>query len=486
MRRTFIIVNLAVFLIWISFILFLLYRNHFGTPFGKHVETGKHFSTITYWYDIYEGKEKIGRSITSFTKVLDEVIIKIERQMNVDRHGSDSMFREHLRLLCTTDHSIKSFKYMFGFDDEQEEQFSGVADEEKIVVFEETIRKMKKRVIAKQNKEPYVYATLIPAITSQHPPSGSVFLAPVLNLKKHSINTVRIELEDIRPVKIGIHVKSMYKFKIGNTILWGDDNGVIIKEELPGGVVIYSQAETFSQDNSDRVIYDYTDVPFFKSNIHIRNPERLKQSKVRIKGYVLNENIYKNSLASLKADVLTIRKEDTDSLKARTYELPFRSQSFSAYLSPDEWVQSDFEPVKRTGRIYARARGNDSFKLADYLTGYLYSLVRSRPLFFLSDTTDVLQSLSGDFLERSVMYASYARAGGMPTRIVGGLVYKDGYFYFHTWPEVWFDTWVPVDPTFTQFPADCLHIPLVVGTLKDVVSIINDLKNIEIEVLEVS
>ena len=37
------------------------------------------------------------------------------------------------------------------------------------------------------------------------------------------------------------------------------------------------------------------------------------------------------------------------------------------------------------------------------------------------------------------MLASFARAGGLPTRLIGGFVYKDGYFYFHTWPEVWFD-----------------------------------------------
>ncbi|MCX5718411.1 MAG: transglutaminase domain-containing protein, partial [Nitrospirae bacterium] len=65
-------------------------------------------------------------------------------------------------------------------------------------------------------------------------------------------------------------------------------------------------------------------------------------------------------------------------------------------------------------------------------------------------------------------------------------VYKDGYFYFHTWPEVWFDKWIPVDPTLAQFPADVTHIPLKEGTLKDIISILNDLKNIKIEILEAS
>ena len=40
-----------------------------------------------------------------------------------------------------------------------------------------------------------------------------------------------------------------------------------------------------------------------------------------------------------------------------------------------------------------------------------------------------------------------------------------GGFYYHAWPEIWLDRWVPVDPTFGQFPADATHIKLVEGDL---------------------
>ena len=62
--------------------------------------------------------------------------------------------------------------------------------------------------------------------------------------------------------------------------------------------------------------------------------------------------------------------------------------------------------------------------------------------------------------------------------------YFNGYFYFHTWPEVWLDKWVPADPAFAQFPADVTHIPLKQGTLEEIISIIDDLRDIEIEIME--
>jgi hypothetical protein len=82
------------------------------------------------------------------------------------------------------------------------------------------------------------------------------------------------------------------------------------------------------------------------------------------------------------------------------------------------------------------------------------------------------------------MFATYARAGGLPTRLVGGLIYVNGYFYYHIWPEVWLDSWVPVDPVFVQFPADVTHIPLKQGTLEDIISEIDDIRDMKIEIVE--
>ena len=51
------------------------------------------------------------------------------------------------------------------------------------------------------------------------------------------------------------------------------------------------------------------------------------------------------------------------------------------------------------------------------------------------------------------------------------LAYVRGAFYYHAWPEVYIDEgqgqglWLPVDPTFNQFPADATHLRLARGGL---------------------
>ena len=84
---------------------------------------------------------------------------------------------------------------------------------------------------------------------------------------------------------------------------------------------------------------------------------------------------------------------------------------------------------------------------------------------------ETLRSLRGDCNEHTTLFTALARSLGIPTRPVAGIVYsetifEEGAFYYHAWPEVWLgDRWVPVDPTFGQFPADATHLGLIEGDL---------------------
>ncbi len=81
---------------------------------------------------------------------------------------------------------------------------------------------------------------------------------------------------------------------------------------------------------------------------------------------------------------------------------------------------------------------------------------------------DVLKNRRAECQGQSFLYAALARAAGIPTRVVNGLVYSaaaplDGFLY-HTWAQSWDGRrWYSIDPTFGQLPADATHIRLVDG-----------------------
>jgi hypothetical protein len=483
MSRKWKVINTFVLCVWVALLSLLLYRNYTGAELEKPQAINEAINKNIYWYDIYVADKKIGFASTSLERIGGEIIIKHDREMKVSKAGQEILLVERMNSLSDTRYSIKSFEYSSHFKGEKGIRVTGEVDAGEILFFLESPEKRKTYKTA-ANGDFYLPTTFLPAIIQKNPAPNSTFAIPVLDISKLSVDPLKVTLEEIRPLKIGLNVVSLYKFKAGDTTFWCDEKGFILKEEDPSGVKLYSQTEKIAMDPADRLLFDYTQLPSVKANILIDDSETLKILKVRVKNFRYNADIYANSVVSLDRDTLTIRAKSDKRIREETYRLPYAGEKLVKYIHPDEWVMSDYEPLHGTGRIYAKSYNNDAFLFSEYLTNYLFKLVRTMPKFVLSNSEQIFKSLSGDYLERTVMFATYARAAGLPTRLVGGLVYRYGYFYFHTWPEVWLQEWVPVDPTLDQFPADVTHIPLAEGTLKEITSIVGELKAADVEILE--
>ncbi len=138
-------------------------------------------------------------------------------------------------------------------------------------------------------------------------------------------------------------------------------------------------------------------------------------------------------------------------------------------------------------------RAPDRKQAAKELTRWVFAEVDKRPVLSLPNGLEVLRRREGDCNEHTALYVSLARAAGIPARIAAGLVYTDRIdgtpaFYYHAWPEVHLGgstPWVPVDPTFGQFPADATHIKLVEGDLDRQVEILGLMGHIQLAVVEV-
>lgn len=100
---------------------------------------------------------------------------------------------------------------------------------------------------------------------------------------------------------------------------------------------------------------------------------------------------------------------------------------------------------------------------------------------------DVLASRRAECQGHTYLYAALARAMGIPTRVVNGLVYSEMQqaFLFHTWAESSIDgKWRAVDPTFGQPEADATHIRIVEGEEPaDLVPLTDWVGRLSIEVL---
>ena len=127
---------------------------------------------------------------------------------------------------------------------------------------------------------------------------------------------------------------------------------------------------------------------------------------------------------------------------------------------------------------------------AEALTRFVNSTVQKKPTVSLPSAREVLRTRIGDCNEHTALFVAMSRAAGIPARIAVGLAYVRGAFYYHAWPEVYIDEgksrglWLPVDPTFNQFPADATHFRLARGGLDKQAAIIPMIGRVKITILD--
>ncbi|MEW6584625.1 MAG: hypothetical protein AB1442_03330, partial [Nitrospirota bacterium] len=253
-------VNGILFVAWVALLSLLLYINYYGSsPLSvKPHAVEKAFEKKTFWYDIYVKQKKIGYASTSYENVGNEIIIEDERRIKVKKDGKDSVLIGAIKSLCDAAFSIKSFEYHSYFEGEKGITVRGNVEPDAVVFFLESSGKRKVHTIGIKNTTLYLPMTLMPVLIKQRPAPNSVFAVPLLDLVNLAIRESTVVLEEIRPLKIGMDVLSLYRLKTPDTIWWCNEMGYIVKEEHSNGMTLYSQVEGFAKDPAERTLFDYT------------------------------------------------------------------------------------------------------------------------------------------------------------------------------------------------------------------------------------
>lgn len=217
------------------------------------------------------------------------------------------------------------------------------------------------------------------------------------------------------------------------------------------------------------------------ADVEARDELRFRLTGVELAGFELS-----GGRQELRGDTLIVRRERWGALDPG-YTLPYKRMDLRDALAPEPLVQSDHPRIVRQARQVAGRGGAwrlDPKWVAQRLTGAVNTMLEKEITFSVPSALQVLESGRGDCNEHTVLYVALARALGLPARTAVGLVYVDGRFFYHAWPEVWLGEWVAVDPTFGQAPADAGHLRFVTGGLANQVEIVRLIGRLRIEVLE--
>jgi hypothetical protein len=214
----------------------------------------------------------------------------------------------------------------------------------------------------------------------------------------------------------------------------------------------------------------------------IAEHQRLATLRVVLSGTTLEGFELDGARQALSGDTLVVTRATAAEITPR-YLLGEADPGLQPYLSAEPLVQADHPAIKALAeRIIGDTR--DPHVAAERLTRWVYDSLEKRISFSVPDAIQILRLRAGDCNEHTQLYVALARAIGIPARAVAGLAHVRGKFYYHAWPEVHLGEWVPVDPTFGQFPADAAHLRFVTGGFTRQAELLRLIGALEIEVLD--
>jgi hypothetical protein len=132
------------------------------------------------------------------------------------------------------------------------------------------------------------------------------------------------------------------------------------------------------------------------------------------------------------------------------------------YLAATHHIESEHPEIKKTAHEVLQGALTASEKV-ERLVKWVSSEIKDEVVDSFS-SLEVLHTRKGECQAHAMLYAAMARAAGIPTKIVGGIMYMEGMgFLYHSWAESYSGRWIAVDPTSNQVGVDATHIKLIEG-----------------------
>jgi transglutaminase-like putative cysteine protease len=264
------------------------------------------------------------------------------------------------------------------------------------------------------------------------------------------------------------------------TTAWITDTGEIVREESPLGFIIVREpaerAKTLAIDGRTRkdLLEASAVIPVMEAQSPplppIDEPRDVRRIRMRIEGADLSSPDLQGTGQRVDGQLVEI-------VDAQTLKAELTHEDLSEYLKPEHLIESD-DPDIRAAAAEAVGKAAGTRARAEALTRFVNGAVQKKPTVSLPSAREVLRTRIGDCNEHTALFVALARAAGIPARIAVGVAFVRGAFYYHAWAEIYVDEgggrglWLPVDPTFNQFPADATHLRLARGGLHKQASIL--------------
>ncbi|UCE39728.1 MAG: transglutaminase domain-containing protein [Candidatus Aminicenantes bacterium] len=277
--------------------------------------------------------------------------------------------------------------------------------------------------------------------------------------KKMRLRHVRTEFQSIIPVVMEE---------------WIDEKGNIWKSVSQASFMT-STSIRMPKEKALEMSSENLDIAFstiIASNVVFEDPLEVKEVTFKLSG-IPAEKI-KNfpfddgsqTLLDSQEDFALIRTASQVFNEKDSLVLPFVGDEFRNELEATTFCQADDPGIVATARDIIGEEKN-AWRAAKKIALWVEREITANYDVGFATAAEILKNREGDCSEHTVIFVALCRAVGIPSRAAVGLMYADGIFAYHMWPEVFVGKWINLDAKWLatdektgEFYTDATHIKL--------------------------
>jgi hypothetical protein len=490
MRRSsvFKIAGIVVVVFWLSVLMALVRKTHVTSktpPAAQTPDEPQGLKASGEWMEILLKGRKVGYTVRRVTRLKEEYEITEEIFLTVALMGSGHKILSCTRAIVDEEFRLNRFDFSLSSDVIRFAISGCVKGEDLLLELGEPGKKEIRSINIPE--KPMISAGLTQFLRSRALEVGESFAFPVFDPVSMTTNPVAITVTAEERVKVNGEAHKAFrlemKFLGRPLLLWVDENGVPLREEGFMGFTLVRSNPLKAQlglDESGRL--DFYDLSAIKVKEEIRKPRTVSYLKVafdRVPPSLPDNGIRQ----SLHEKVLSVNKERPPF--TASYTIPYRGtkDELLQNLRPELLVQCEDREIRELAKEIIDDT-TDPFVASRKIMNWAFETIDKVPLVSVPDAKQILILKKGDCNEHATLVTALLRSIGIPARIVVGLVYRDGRFYYHAWNEAHIHTWISLDAILNQMPADATHIKLVNGGIEKQIQIAALIGTLNLTVLE--
>jgi hypothetical protein len=439
-----------------------------SNPAGYKIELTKDFPLRESWMSIYFKDTKIGFTNTVISQDVDSGTagyrINETALLRLNILGEDRFIRIKGNSFFSENYSLKNFYYKLT-SGTYKIDISGRSIGHVLKIRIDTgaayIEKdiaLKNNILISNSISPML---LFKRLDKDKELSFDIFDPLSMSANRVAVKNIGTETLESNGIKYESDIYEIDCYGI-KTRTWLTKDGDILKEESGLGFTMRKENAKDAMDIAmpvSKAGHDLLSEFSLVSDVQIPDPRNVSYLKIEKDGSCIE--IFK----------------DKEPESSRVLNIPIEN------IPEEPFIQSGHAEISRLADEIIGTEKN-SWVAAKKILKWVYDNLRKTPTLSIPSALDVLATREGDCNEHTVLFTALARSAGISAKMIAGLVYLDGAFYYHAWPQIYVGEWIDMDPTLGQEIADATHIPLVEGGVKEQLELIRIIGQSRITVIE--